>query len=56
MNKDYLQKELDKKKFFIIRFAFVINLLVVGIIVFLLSVLKIDHQPIFTTFIRYYLR
>lgn len=56
MIKDYLQKELDKKKYFVVRYAFVINLLIIGIIVLLLCILKIDNQPIFSMFMKYYFK
>lgn len=56
MIKDELQKQLDKKKFFIVRFALYINLLLLAVVIFLLCMLKIEGQSIFVLFLKYYFR
>ena len=56
MIQDHLQKELDRKNFFFVRYAIYINLLITGIVVFSLCVIKIDNQSIFSMFLNYYFK
>lgn len=56
MTKDHLQQELDKKKFFVVRFAVLINLVIIAVVLFTLSVLNINGHSIFSMFVKYYLK
>lgn len=56
MMREQLQQELDKKKFFMVKYAIFIILATIGIVFFLLSILKIDGQSILKSFIMYYFK
>ena len=55
MTKDFLQKELDKNKFLFVKYAFLINLLILAIIIYLLFILEIANESIFVLFIKFYI-
>lgn len=55
MSRNIIQKELDKNKFFFIKYAFVLNTIITGLVVGSLFLLKIAGKPIFLLFIKYYI-
>lgn len=54
--KDLLDKELDKRKIFVIRYAFLITAVLVLLTLGLLNSLKIGDSSILTIIIKYYFR
>jgi len=55
MKEDFVQNELDKKKYFFVKYAFIISLLILGLVIYSLFILKINNEAVFKLFLKYYI-
>jgi hypothetical protein len=56
MKEDILNSKLSRSNFFLVRYAFLINVAMFLFIIFLLFLLKIENSPILYQLVKYYLK
>lgn len=55
MNDNLTDKQMDRKNFYLIKYALLINLAVTALLAVILYVLEIEKEPVIILIIKYYL-